>query len=110
MDDYIWASINAANGVYDPDTGFYEWLVYSGCPTKERAQEIHDALRRCAYYMFSHKQADIGMHAVIEQAKDGTYNVGFCAVNKAHTYLYMIEKHGPDKSKWPYDPRKKESK
>jgi hypothetical protein len=110
MDDYIWASINATNGVHDPETGFYGTLVYAGCESRDRASQIEKALRRCAFYMFHHKQADIGMHASIKNKHDGTYDVEFVAVKKAYTYKYLIDRYGSDKSRWPYDPTKRNEK
>jgi hypothetical protein len=110
LDDYVWASINAVNGVYDSETGHYGKLVYSGCETEERALEINRALNRSASYMHTHKQADVGMNSRVKRASDGTWEVEFAAVSKAHARAYVIQKYGSDRSKWPYDPRKKYGK
>lgn len=111
MDDYIWASINHAGGNYDPDTGHYAHLVYSGIQSRARAEQIEDALYRCGRYMHRKKIADIGIKCYIKPAGNGTWNVEYFAVNKAHTYKYLVERYGTDgeldRSKLPYDPRKR---
>lgn len=109
MDDYIHASVNAVNGVFDPQTGFYAKLVYSGCATEQRAQEISSALYRCAGYINTHKIAPVAVKTWIKQADDGTYNVEYVVINKKYTYAYMVSHYGEDRSKWPYNPRKKGS-
>jgi hypothetical protein len=108
VDDYIHASINATNGVFDPETGHYGKLVYTGIETPERAREISSALHRCAYYLYSHKGPKVGISAKIRSEKDGTFSVEFVAINKQHTYKYMIERYGEDRSRWPYNPRSKD--
>ena len=110
LDNYVQASIDAVNGIHDPDTGHYGTLVYAGIETRERALEIKQSLFRCAYYMHSHKIADVSMSAEIKKAKDGTFNVEFRAINKQHARAYLLATKGEDRSKWAYDPRKKNVK
>lgn len=109
LDDWILKSINHAGGKYDADTGHYAKLVYAGCATKSRADQIEDALYRCGRYLHRRKIADIGVHAKARKQpeSDGTFSVDYVAINKAHTYKYLIDKHGEDKNKWPYNPRAK---
>lgn len=106
MDDYVWASINQAQGKYDPETGHYATLHYTGCDTRERAVEINRALHRSAMYMHRHKIASVGIHATIVKHGD-TYTVEYCAVNKAHSRKYVVEKYGEDPNKWPYFARRR---
>jgi len=110
MDDYIMRSIAEAGGNYDPDTGHYAHLEYTGCPTLQRAEQIEDALYRCGRYLHRKKVADIGVKCNIKQAADGTYKVEYYAINKAHTRAYMISRYGEDRSRWPYDPRRRNEK
>jgi hypothetical protein len=109
LDQYIKASIDAAGGKYDPDTGWYGTLHYTGCGTRDRAKEIVQALHRSAYYMCTHNIADVGANCKIIKARDGTYTVEFRASNKAHARAAVIAKYGEDRSKWPYNPRAKGS-
>jgi hypothetical protein len=103
----VQASIDAVSGVHDSETGWYGTLHYTGCETRERAKEISDALFRCAYYMHTHKGPSVGMNTKIARADDGTYTVEFRATDKAFARAAVVAKYGEDRSKWPYDPRKK---
>lgn len=106
MDAYILASINQAGGKHHPETGHYATLKYTGCDTRERAQEIKRALHRSAMYLHRRKIASVGMHAEI--VKDGdTYTVEFRAVDKALARKHVIEKYGEDPNKWPYFARRR---
>jgi hypothetical protein len=109
VDDLIHASVQQANGVHD-ENGHFATLVYAGCPTYERAKEINDALYRCAQYLHRHKILDIGMKAEIKKQADGTFNVEFRACDKSFARAYVLATYGEDRSKWPYDPRKKSKK
>jgi hypothetical protein len=110
MDDHVMMSISQANGIYDPDTGHYAHLVYAGCKTEDYAANIVKAINRSPWHLNKKLPEPIGVTCKIRQAKDGTYNVEFFAVNKAHTYKYMIDTYGSDPSKWPYDPREKRAR
>lgn len=93
------ASISQANGVPDPEKGHYATLVYAGCESRERADEIKRALFRSARYV------GVSVSASVKAAGDGTYAVTFKAIDKSYAKKYMIEHFGADRSKWPYDPR-----
>jgi hypothetical protein len=110
VDHLVQASIDAVGGICDPDTGHFGRLVYAGCESAERAQEIHQALFRCAYYMHTHKIADVSMSAKVKPQKDGTYNVEYVAINKAHARMYQVNTKGQDRNKWAYNPRARGSK
>jgi hypothetical protein len=106
MDDFVFASINAANGKHDPDTGHYATLVYAGCSDRERAKEISNRLFSSALWLTKHKKASVSMSTKIKPASDGTYSVEYVVINKAHARKFVLEKYGTDRSKWAYDPRK----
>lgn len=100
-DDLILASVNAANGVFHPETGHYSRLRFTGCETKERANEVKQSLYRCAAYL------KYSMSATVVPADDGTYTVEFVVINKAHARAHVLARYGTDRSKWPYDPTKR---
>lgn len=99
LDHLIHASVSQAGGKHD-DKGRYAELVYTGCSTRTRAEEIKRALYRCARYI------GYSMAAWIE-ANGEEFDVHFRANDKAFGKKHVIEKYGPDRSKWPYDPRRK---
>lgn len=101
LDDHLRASIARANGIASPDNGHYAKVVYAGCESKERAQEISKALYRAARYV------GVSVKTEIVKAGDGTYQVHFYAIDKTHARKYMLERYGTDRTKWPYDPRRK---
>lgn len=103
LDDYIAASINAAGGVCDETTGHFAVLHYVGCADLDRAKEIVRALHRAA------NRQKVSMSATVHPADDGTFYVKFKAISKAHARAYVLAKYGPDRSQWPYDPRRKGS-
>ena len=106
MDEHIHTAISAVGGVHHPETGAYGTLHYTGCETRERAKEIVQALFRSASYMHKHKVAAVSVSATVHPADDGTFYVAFTVYNKAHALAYIVGKHGTDRSKWPYDPRR----
>lgn len=101
MDDYLRASVDRANGIPHPDTGHYAELIYAGIESRERATEIKKALYRSGRYV------KVSVSATVHPADDGTYLVRFKAIDKAQAKRYILEKYGTDRSKWPYDPRRK---
>lgn len=108
-DAHVLASVQQAGGQYDPATGFYTWITVRFGPNED-PQEWHQALRRAARYLHANGIANIGIHI---EPKRGTKRdakgryIRYVAVNKAHTYQYMLTKYGSDRSKWPYDPRRR---
>jgi hypothetical protein len=106
LSQYVQASIDRANGVFDPETGHYAELIYAGIETPERAKEIRQALFRAAGYL------KVSMNASVEkytEEKTHLYRVRYKAINKAHARAYILAKHGPDRAAWPYSPRKGDS-
>ena len=101
LDAFVMASVNGAGGKYDEETGFYKTLKLRP-DDGEDIQELHKALRRSAVYLHSHGIVAIGIHVAKGCDRKGPY-LEYVAVNKAHTYKYMIAKYGEDRSLWPYD-------
>lgn len=87
--DHIMASVNA---------GFAE-MLYTGCETQERAQEIVRSLYRCA------KRLGYSVTAKAEPGANGTFDVRFRTFDKTQARAYMIQRYGPDRQNWPYNPR-----
>jgi hypothetical protein len=105
LDHLVRASIDQAGGKHHPDTGHYATLVYKGIETRERADEIKRALHRCALYMHKKGIASVGMSAKVLRDGNG-WKVEFRAVDKTMARKYVLQKYGPDRSKWPYSPRR----
>jgi hypothetical protein len=102
LDAHVLASVNA--GPMNPENGHYAVLVYTGCQSMDRAQRIKRNLFNSA------KILGYSMGAKIESLPDGSYQVRFNAREKKYARAAVIAKYGPDRSKWPYDPRKKAGK
>ena len=108
VDDYILASVTQAGriGIHIPESGHFADLVIKVFATKDDALEWHRALYRCAHFLIRTGQAPLSMSAKIE--RDGTgYRIRFKAVDKTLARKHVLEKYGPDRSKWPYDPRRR---
>jgi hypothetical protein len=97
LDDHIIASMSTP---MNPDTGFYGELIYAGCATEERAEEIKRALYRAA-----NRQKVSLVYTIEKSGKE--YQVRFTAINKSHARRHQVAVHGKDRSAWAYDPRKR---
>jgi hypothetical protein len=101
-DDLVLASVNAAGGTFDPATGHYARLRFTGCASEDRAREIKQSLFRCAAYL------KFSMSATVHRSDDKqTWYVEYVAIDKRMARAYVLATYGPDRSKWSYDPRKK---
>lgn len=101
MMPYVSASIN--QGGMDDATGRYTELVVTGVKTRDRAEVILRGLFNAA------RHHEVSMTARIETIPGG-YQVRFTAINKKHARAYILAKWGPDRSQWPYDPRRRNGK
>ena len=108
VDAHIMASVTQAGGLgkHHPQTGHYAVLVIKGLASKEEAAEWRRALFRCAHHLNRTGQAPVSMSARI--SRDGTgYKITFAAVDKTLAKAHVLAKYGTDRSKWPYDPRRR---
>jgi hypothetical protein len=108
LDHYVWASVEQAGGPgrHDPATGHYAELVIRDLADRAEAEEHVRALNRAALHLHRYQVADVGMSAKVE--RDGQeWIVRFKAIDKTHARNYMLKRYGPDRSKWPYDPRRR---
>lgn len=105
-DAHVLASVQQAGGQFDPKTGFYGRIIMRFGPGDD-PKVWHQALRRSARYLHRNGVADVGIHIEpLKRDAKGPY-LAYVAVNKTHTYQYMLTKYGNDRSKWPYDPRRR---
>ena len=98
LDHLVLASVEHAGGTPD-ERGRYKTLHYRGIDTRDRAMEIQRALYRAK------RHTGYSVHAHIEQDGD-TYRVVFMAIDPVGAKRYMLERYGPDRTKWPYSPRR----
>jgi len=110
VDDYILASVTRAGGFgkHHPVTGHYAELVIRGLADKAEAVTWQQALYRCAHYLNRTGRAAVSMSAKIERDGSG-YRIRYRAVDKTLARKHVLEKYGTDRSKWPYDPRRRNS-
>lgn len=96
LDHLLIASVSQVNGVHNAE-GHYGELVYAGCESKTRADEIKRALYRAG------KHTGHSVHAKVE--KHGSeWQVRFKAIDKTMARKYMLSHYGDDRTKWPYSP------
>lgn len=106
LDDWLMASMHRAGGKHHPETGHYAELVIV-CDSVEEAREHSKALYRSARYLHKWRLADIGVSTDRPKKKNGKFIVTFRAVDKTLARKHVMEKYGEDRSKWPYDPRRR---
>ena len=94
------------------DQGYGKVLVYSGIESEERAHEIRRGVYRCAAHrgvsadagrsVTTSSDDDMGVH----RAADGTYTLRYRLFDKREARKRHIQRHGTDRSTWPYNPRR----
>lgn len=93
------------------DQGYGKILVYAGIETEERAHDIRRGIYRCA----GHRgvSADAGRSAGasademgVRAAGDGTWTLQYRVFDKRQARRSHIERYGPDRQQWPYNPRR----
>lgn len=108
LDDWLMASVQRSGGTHHPETGHYGELVIL-CADVTEAREHSQALYRSARYLHKWRIADIGVS--VDRAKkrkvDGKWILTFRAVDKTLARNHVMQKYGSDRSKWPYDPRRR---
>jgi hypothetical protein len=99
-DPWLNESIARAAGKHHPKTGHYAELVIGDCASREEAQEEVRALHRAG------RRLGVSVIAGIEK-RGKLYDVRFRAVHKDYGRAHIVAKYGTDRSKWPYDPRRR---
>lgn len=104
-DDWLWESIKRGGGLgnHHPQTGRYATLTMR-CDSQEEASEYRRSLFRCAYYLARTGQAPVSVHIEPTKRAGSKWVFDFTVVDKSHARRHILEKHGTDRSKWPYDP------
>jgi hypothetical protein len=107
-DDYILAAVSQAGGPgkHHPETGLYATLIIRGLKDRDEAGEWDRSLYRCALWLTRNRNADLSVSTSIKKSGDG-YLIEFSVFNKTHGRAYLMSKHGTDRNKWPYDPRRR---
>lgn len=77
-------------------------FTWRGIPTKERA---HD-LRRGIFNAARHHAVSVSADA--EPACWGEWRIRFTLHDKRAARALHVQRHGADRSQWPYDPRRKD--
>ena len=89
-----------------PETGHYGELVIV-CDDVTEAREHSQALYRSARFLHKWRIADIGVSVDRPRKRNGKWILTFRAVDKTLARNHVMQKYGTDRSKWPYDPRRK---
>jgi len=90
--------------------GFGRELVLSGIESFDRADEIRKGIYRCARHR--RVSAEAGPNRVVDGDAMGihrtgrTYQLRFKLHRKRDGRRSLLERHGADRSAWPYDPRR----
>ena len=110
LDDWLMASVQRGGGLggHHPETGHYGELVIA-CADATEARAYAQALYRAARYLSKWRIADIGVSVdrPRKRQRDGKWIVTFRAVDKTLARNHVMQKYGSDRSKWPYDPRRR---
>lgn len=108
LDTHVLASVQQSGGIgRHNDAGHYATLWIRGLASREEADEWKRALHRSARYLDRTRAAPVGVSTRIHRVGNGQYEIEFKAIDKTHARKYMLDTYGPDRSKWPYDPRRK---
>lgn len=94
------------------DAGYGTVLVYRGIDDIERAQAVRRGVYRCSRHRGI--AADAGTVALadgedvmgLRRESDGTYSLSYRVWTKQQARKSHLQRHGSDRSAWPYDPRK----
>lgn len=92
--------------------GYGKVLVYDGIESEERAHDIRRGIYRCAKHRGV--SADAGRSVMVtsddemgvRRAVGGTFSLRFRLFDKRHARKAHLERHGPDRQAWPYNPRR----
>ena len=103
-DEFLLASVTAANGKHDKTNGHYAWRKLK-CDTYEEAVAYKDGLYLSKKHFKRHpkKFPQVSVTTKITEA-DGKFYVEYCAIHPDYVAFYMINKYGEDRTKWPYQP------
>jgi hypothetical protein len=104
FDQYVFASINRAEGKYDPENGAYARLVINGIESRIDADNVRRGLFNSAYWHHKKGILPVSMSATVYKNLDETYRVEYCCHNKDHGRAYVNKTYGPNPEDRPYSP------
>ena len=102
------ASVHQSNGIAD-ERGHYSPVIYAGCETRERAEEIKKSLYRSRNFC-THGNRKLSVKADVVKADDGSYQVHYEVMTREAAKQAVMDKYGDDVTKWPYNPFNKKEK
>ena len=105
LDHWLMAVVDQAGGIGQHANGCYGTLLIDGFADKDEALEYQRALYRCAAYMHRNGVAPVSVHVDTER-DSGKWLIRFTVYDKTYGRKHIMDKHGPDRSKWPYDVRR----
>lgn len=96
-------------GQHDMEHGFYETLIDGPFSSEAEAHKHRIAYKNSARSLQRRKKngLDVAVNAWVEPGTLGTWNVRFRACCRECARAWLINKHGSDRSRWPYDPMRK---
>lgn len=81
--------------------GYEAEVTWAGLATRDEAVQCKRGLHNAARL---HKPA-VSISGEIEPDGNGQWRIKFTLHNKKAARAYIVNKHGPDRSAWPYNPR-----
>jgi hypothetical protein len=107
-DDYILRAVEEAGGLgnHDP-SGHYAEMVMRDLKDREEAEQYSKSLYRCALWLHRHGIPVSLSKAKIEPDGKRGFKITYRISDKTMARKYHLETRGTDRSKWPYDPRRK---
>lgn len=92
--------------------GYGQVLIYNGIEDYDRAHDVRRGIYRCAKHRGL--TADAGPSSRLVSGDEmgvrktgGTYEIRFRVHDKKSGRKALLARYGADRSKWPYDPRRK---
>lgn len=108
-DGYILAAIDQAGGLgkHHPDTGHYAVMIIRDLADRDEAAEWKASLFRCAHWLSRHDIAAVSISQCDIERDGSKWKITFRVTDKTIARKHQLETHGTDRSKWSYDPRRR---
>lgn len=108
-DPYILAAVDQAGGLgkHHPVSGHYATMVIRDLETRDEANEWKLSLFRCAHWLSRHDIAPVSISQCTIERDGAKWKITFRVTDKTIARKHQLETHGSDRSKWAYDPRRR---
>ena len=107
-DAYIQAAVEQSGGLGKHDhNGHYGTLVIRGLASRAEAHEYELSLYRCALWLTRNKVMAVSISQCDVESDGKEFKLTFRVTDKTHARLHHLDTHGTDRSKWSYDPRRR---